>query len=264
MRKIFANNATSLPTVSTELKADTTYIKEFPDFEAFKTAVELGLQSRTIVETATINTFLKTLTTILKNISTDGITEYIFSANYTPYKSIKHIKFGHDDYRSICYATTENPRSLHPDASRDSNGYLDKRKLVHKTKLENILLRMPLNSSSVKGRLETKNSGVVFYTYAATYLAMNTYKDAFQVQLSESDKMYKNTYVLFNYKPNQSNSLQKTTLSWSTPSEQFFAINSIYDNPELNTQTIGGRFYILGMPNDSEKYSGLQLQEMYF
>lgn len=264
MRKIFANNATSLPTVSTELKADTTYIKEFPNFEAFKTAVELGLQSRTIVETATINTFLKTLTTILKNISTDGITEYIFGANYTPYKSIKHLKFGYD-YRSIYYATAENPRSLHPDADRDSNGYLDKRKLVHKTMLDDILTRMPINSTSEKGRKESTNLDFIYLssTYYLSIL-MNSYKMCFLVQLSKSDIIYKNNSVIFTYKQNQPDTVTKKVNGWIFPSEQFFAFNSIYDNRDLNTQTTGGRIYILSLPNESAKYAGLSLQEMFF
>ena len=265
MRKIFANNATSLPTVSTELKADTTYIKEFPDFEAFKTAIETGLQSRTIVETATINTFLKTVTTILKNISTDGITEYIFEANYTPYKSIKHLKFSNS--RSIYYATgkSSSMRPLHPNASRDTEGYLDKRKLVPKTMLDDILTRMPINSTSKKGRKE--NTELDFFILSSTaYLSilMNGCKTCFLVQLSNSDTIYKNRRVIFNYKPNRPDAITKKVPGWTCPSEQFFAFNSIYDNRDLNTQTTGGRIYILSQPNDSEKYSGLQLQEMYF
>lgn len=264
MRKIFANNATSLPTVSTELKADTTYIKDFSDFTAFKTAIETGLQSRTIVETATINTFLKTVTTILKNISTDGITEYIFEANYTPYKSIKHLKFGNS--RSIYYATGESPsmRPLHPDASRDTEGYLDKRKLVPKTMLDDILTRMPINSTSEKGRKENKN--LDFISLSSTYylsIQMNIFKKCFLVQLSESDIIYKNS-VIFNYKPNQPDTVTKKLTGWTRPSEQFFAFNSIYDNRDLNTQTTGGRIYILSQPNESAKYAGLALQEMFF
>ena len=267
MRKIFANNATSLPTVSTELKADTTYIKEFPDFEAFKTAIETGLQSRTIVETATINTFLKTVTTILKNISTDGITEYIFSANYTPYKSIKHVKFGNS--RSIYYYKGEGlgMRPLHPDASRDTEGYLDKRKLVPKTMLQDILTRMPINSTSEKGRKENTTFYELFYfkylgTTAVSFL-MNKNKTCFLVQLSKSDIIYKNS-VIFNYKPDQPDAITKKVAGWTCPSEQFLAFNSIYDNGDLNTQTTGGRIYLLSQPNKSEKYAGLELQEMFF
>ena len=264
MRKIFANNATSLPTVSTELKADTTYIKEFPDFEAFKTAIETGLQSRTIVETATINTFLKTVTTILKNISTDGITEYFFGLNYTPYKSIKHVKIG--NLRPIYYYKGEGQdmRPLHPDASRDTEGYLDKRKLVPKTMLEDILTRMPINSTSEKGRKENTNLDLaLFFTTEPFFIQMHIARTCFLVQLSESDIIYKNS-VIFNYKPNQSGTVTKKVLGWTRPSEQFFAFNSIYDNRDLNTQTTGGRIYTLGLQNESEKYAGLALQEMFF
>ena len=227
MRKIFANNATSLPTVSTELKADTTYIKDFPDFEAFKTAIETGLQSRTIVETATINTFLKTVTTILKNISTDGITEYIFSANYTPYKSIKHVKFGNS--RSIYYYKGEGlgMRPLHPDASRDTEGYLDKRKLVPKTMLQDILTRMPINSTREKGRKEsTELDFFIFSSTAYLSILMNACKTCFLVQLSKSDIIYKHS-VIFNYKPNQPDTVTRKATGLTGLNEQFFAFNFV-------------------------------------